>query len=126
LDRFNRINEGLGNQNSDRLIKKIAERITGCLSKQDTIARLNADQFVIILATLSQRQMVASVAQAIVSSINESFTLESGEVFLSASIGIAFYPSNGQDLDSLMKKASAAMFYTQKLQGITITFTLQI
>ncbi|MBD1905609.1 EAL domain-containing protein [Funiculus sociatus GB2-A5] len=122
LDRFNRINEGLGNQNSDRLIKKIAERITACLSKQDTIARLNADQFVIILATLSQRQMVASVAQAIVSSINESFTLESGEVFLSASIGIAFYPRNGQDLDSLMKKASAAMFYTQKLQGNNYQF----
>jgi diguanylate cyclase (GGDEF)-like protein len=117
LDRFQRISDSLGNQGSDRLIKEIVERITTCLSRQDTVARLNLDQFAIILATLSQRQTVASVAQAILSSLNEPFTLESGQIFLTASIGITFYPNDGQDLDTLMKRTAAAMSYTQKLGG---------
>ncbi|MBD1944128.1 EAL domain-containing protein [Coleofasciculus sp. FACHB-712] len=117
LDRFQRISDILGNQGSDRLIKLIVERITTCLSRQDTIARLNLDQFAIILATLSQRQTVASVAQAILSSLNEPFSLEDGQIFLTASIGITFYPNDGQDLDTLMKMTAAAMSYTQKLGG---------
>ena len=117
LDRFNRINNSLGNQTSDPIIKEVAERIISCLSTQDTVARLNADQFAIILATLNQQQTVASIAQAIQLALNEPFNLDTGEVFLSSSIGIAFYPSDGRDLNILMKNAAAAMSHTQKLGG---------
>lgn len=117
LDRFNRINDSLGNESSDPIIKEVAERITSCLSTQDTVARLSGDQFAIVLATLSQKQIVASVAKAIQSSLNQPLTLDSGEVYLASSIGVAFYPSDGADLDSLMKNASSAMSHIQRLGG---------
>lgn len=122
LDRFSRISDSLRNQDSDRLIKQIAERISETLSMQDTVARLNSDQFVVILATLGQRQTVASVAHSILLYLNEPFNLDCGQFFVTASIGIAFYPSEGENIDNLMKRAAAAMFSTQKLGGNNYQF----
>ncbi|MCL1468595.1 putative bifunctional diguanylate cyclase/phosphodiesterase [Argonema galeatum] len=117
LDRFNSINDGLENQDRNRLIKEITDRITACLSTQDMVARLNADRFAIVPATLSQKQTIASVAQAVLSSIAQPISLDSSQISIAASIGITFYPNDGIELNQLIKKAAAAMFYTQKLGG---------
>lgn len=117
IDRFNRIFDSLGTQTSELLIKQVAMRITTALGSDDAVARLSPDQFAIVLATVHQRQTVASIAQTILLSLSEPFRPDSEQIFLTASVGITFYPTNGIELDSLMKKASSAMFYLQKLGG---------
>ena len=117
LDRFNRVYDSLNNQDSDELIKEVVERITACLSTQDILARLSIDRFAIIPANLSQIQTIISLVQAILSSITEPFNLDNRQFFLTASIGITLYPSDGIELNQLVKKATAAMSHTQKLGG---------
>lgn len=118
LDQFFRIQNSLDYQSRDILIKQIAERISWYISREDTLARLNEDQFVLIMANIFQKTTVVSIAETILAAICEPYKLDNiGTICVTASIGITFYSQDDKELDNLMKEAELAMNNIQNLGG---------
>jgi diguanylate cyclase (GGDEF)-like protein len=125
LDNFKRINDTFGHQMGDTLLKSIADRLKNCLRKcdslarqnvddsVDTIARLGGDEFTVILTEIRQIEDAAKVAQRILDSFLLRFMLNNYEIFITVSIGIAIYPYDGIDIDSILKNADAAMYHAK-------------
>ncbi|MBW8307463.1 MAG: EAL domain-containing protein [Thiobacillus sp.] len=121
LDRFKLINDTFGHALGDKLLLMVAERLAGCFRKGDVLARLGGDEFVVLLQGLSGKQDAALVAQKIMDTFAHAFQLDAHEVFVSASIGIAFYPSDAIDAGNLIRYADNAM-YQAKEQGLGYQF----
>ncbi len=117
LDRFNQINDSLGHAFGDLLLKAVAERITACVSNQDTIIRFNADRFVIILDDIEHKKDAIEVCEKLVNSFAQTFTLKNQEIFITASIGVAIYPRDGSNIDQLLDRANKAMFQSKQQGG---------
>lgn len=120
LDRFQRINDSLGNENGDLLIQSVAERLKECSDNCDwesCVVRLYNSEFVILLAGLKIPQQVADVAHDILAQINQPFLIRDKEIFLTASIGISFYPFDHLQLEQLLKRAKRAMKHAQEQGG---------
>lgn len=115
LDNFKRINDSLGHAVGDQLLKLAVERFAACVSAKDIISRLGGDEFAIILEGISRKQ-AAAVAERIIDSCNQPFLIEGHELFVSPSIGISFYPEDGDSIEHLVKNADVAM-YDAKDQG---------
>jgi diguanylate cyclase (GGDEF)-like protein len=107
LDHFKAVNDFLGHAGGDELLKEVAARIEGLVRKSDTVARLGADEFAIILEDMSDAQDVAPVAQDILDTLSESFVLDGHEIPVTASIGIAVRPPS--EREGLLKDADAAV-----------------
>jgi diguanylate cyclase (GGDEF)-like protein/PAS domain S-box-containing protein len=116
LDHFKLVNDTLGHSNGDQLLRTVAERLQGCIRRSDTVARLGGDEFVAVLSGVQGEEGAALLAQKILETIGEPLELAGQEVFSSCSIGIALYPGDGGDVDTLLKNADAAM-YQAKEQG---------
>ncbi len=116
LDRFKNINDTLGHDAGDRVLKEVAERLRGCLRESDTAGRLGGDEFVVLIEELSQPVYVAGVAQKILTAVTKPLILDAQEFHLTASIGISTYPDDSKDMQSLLKNADIAM-YRAKEQG---------
>ena len=116
LDRFKRINDTLGHNLGDLLLKEIAGRLIACVRNGDTVARLGGDEFTIILADMAQAQDIPKVVPQILNCFSKSFILEGHETFITASIGISLYPNDGEDPETLLKNADTAM-YRAKEEG---------
>ncbi len=110
LDRFKNINDTLGHEAGDALLQEVGKRLRLCLRASDTVARLGGDEFVILLETLDRKELVAVVAQKMLTAIVQPFILLGQEFHVTASIGIGIYPQDGQDEQSLMKNADIAMY----------------
>ncbi len=110
LDRFKLINDSLGHAAGDKLLKTVAERLTDSVRRSDTVARLGGDEFVIVLPSAPQTEDLTLIAQKILHALSRPVTLEGQEVFTSTSIGIALYPDDGKDVDSLIRCADMAMY----------------
>ncbi|HEY9649362.1 MAG TPA: EAL domain-containing protein [Coleofasciculaceae cyanobacterium] len=117
LDRFNQINDSLGHSYGDLLLKAVAQRLTHCVNPQDIVARLEAGQFAIILATPQHKKEAENVAQTLLQCISETFKVADREIFITASIGMALYPQDGTEIEQLLKHANIAMTQTQQLGG---------
>lgn len=117
IDRFNRINETLGATKGDRLLKAIAQRLTSSVGSDDSVGRIAADQFAIILAPVETKQAAVAVAQNILNSLSIPFLLDSQEVFITASIGISIYPQDARDIDTLLQNAETAIFAARNQGG---------
>jgi diguanylate cyclase (GGDEF)-like protein len=117
LDRFNQINENLGHEIGNLLLKAVAERLTACVEAGDTVARLDTDQFAIILATTQHKQEAGNIAQTILESISQTFALAGQEIFITASMGIAIYPRDGQEIEQLLNHANTAMVHAKQQGG---------
>ncbi|WP_242032125.1 putative bifunctional diguanylate cyclase/phosphodiesterase [Microcoleus sp. FACHB-672] len=118
LDRFNRINETLGHAVGDQLLKAVANRLIQCVGGEaSTIARLNGDQFVIVLAPGKDNWAAAESAQLILNALSQCFVLNGHEIFITACIGISVYPDNGPDLSMLLQHADAALSHAQEQGG---------
>lgn len=122
LNRFKNINDSLGHDKGDLLLKEIATRLTCILSKGDTVARLGGDEFVIILENVEKAEDVCGIAERILKNIEMSFMLDTQEVNVSASIGISMYPRDGEDYTSLMKLADVAMYQAKELGSAAFRF----
>ena len=116
LDRFKEINDTLGHHVGDMLLTEAARRISECVRESDTVARLGGDEFTVILSRIMDSSHVDKVAQEIIKNLAKPFELNGINVNSSASIGITLYPSDGVELDQLIKNADQAM-YDAKREG---------
>jgi len=116
LDRFKQINDTLGHEAGDELLKEVAVRLKACLRESDTVARLGGDEFVVMLPEMGDETRVAGVAQKMLHAIAKPFLLLGQEFRISVSIGISVYPQHGQDEETLKKNADIAM-YKAKEEG---------
>lgn len=122
LDRFNQVNDNLGHAVGDLLLQDVAKRLSSCLGSHDTVARLNADQFVIILSTIEHRKDAANFAQLILTKLSEIYRLDSQEIFITTSVGIALYPRDGKEIESLLNHAHVAMLKAKQQGGDQFEF----
>jgi len=117
LDRFNQINTHLGNSIGDLLLKAVAERLSVCVGNQGIVARLNDDQFAVILATIKHRNEASQIAQDILTRLSETFELGGQEIFVTASLGIALCPRDGTEIEQLLNHAHIAMMKAKQQGG---------
>ena len=110
LDNFKDVNDGLGHSVGDKLLQAAGDRIKGILRKADTVARTGGDEFLLLLPETTKTEDVDVVAQKILAAFQKPFLLDDHEVNTTTSIGIAIYPSDGEDDDTLMKNADIAMY----------------
>ncbi len=116
LDRFKNLNDTLGHLVGDHLLRAVADRLKKVLSAWDTIARLGGDDFVLLLPDIKEKSALEDKARELLSLFEIPFDLSGKSIYLDASIGIATYPDNGRDSDTLLKNAEATMYYA-KAQG---------
>ncbi|MGZ9014427.1 MAG: EAL domain-containing protein, partial [Burkholderiales bacterium] len=109
LDRFKAVNDTLGHAGGDTVLKRVSERITGCLRAGDTVGRLGGDEFAVILSDLAGPQDAGLVAREILDALAAPFHVDSHEIYVTACIGIALYPSDTDDIDVLIRNADTAM-----------------
>ncbi|MEO1751018.1 EAL domain-containing protein [Thiofaba sp. EF100] len=110
LDRFKMINDTLGHEAGDALLKTVAQRLRTCVRMEDTVARLGGDEFTIILENITHVDDVAQVAHKIIDALAPSMQVSGHEVFATTSIGIALYPNDGVRIEDLLKNADTAMY----------------
>jgi diguanylate cyclase (GGDEF)-like protein len=110
LDRFKIVNDSLGHNAGDMLLRVVAERIRGCLRNTDLLFRIGGDEFTVILPELAAPQDAAHLARRIIAAVSAPAALYEHEVKVGATIGIAVYPGDGDDADLLVKNADAAMY----------------
>jgi len=110
VDRFKNINDTLGHDAGDRLLRQVAERLKLCVRASDLVARFGGDEFMVLLENLSDSRYAASVAEKLLAAIAGPLTLGQQEFHLSASIGISTYPDDGDDPRVLQKNADIAMY----------------
>lgn len=114
VDRFKQINDGLGHLLGDSLLRAVARRLLGCVRESDTVARHGGDEFTVILEGVEQDIDVKNVAEKIILSFHQPFTLESNVVHTTASLGIAIYPDHGIEPNDLLRHADAAMYLAKE------------
>jgi diguanylate cyclase (GGDEF)-like protein/PAS domain S-box-containing protein len=116
LDRFKHVNDTLGHFIGDRLLNEIAARLKSLVRDPDTIARHGGDEFVILLQEVSDSYQAARSATEVLASLTEPYLIEGNEIHVTCSIGISICPEDGEDADTIVKHAEAAM-YQAKAQG---------
>ncbi|MCB1688237.1 MAG: EAL domain-containing protein, partial [Halioglobus sp.] len=114
LDNFKSVNDNLGHSGGDVLLVEAASRIQACTRKSDTVARLSGDEFAVILPDVMSSEAASFVAQKIVAAMREPFEVYSRQVFVSASLGVAVFPDDGTDTDTLLINADQAMYEVKK------------
>ena len=113
LDRFKTINDTLGHHIGDLLLVEVSQRLKACVRSNDIVARLGGDEFVIALLELKNIDATFPIADKILSTVGEPFVLEGHQIHSSPSIGIAFYPDNGNGIGDVMKNADIAMYHAK-------------
>ena len=111
LDNFKNINDTLGHDVGDELLRQVSRRLTECVRLEDTIARQGGDEFIVLLDAMSEGRGASVVAQKILNALRRAFMLGGTEQHVSASVGISVYPEDGHDPQTLMKNADTAMFH---------------
>jgi diguanylate cyclase (GGDEF)-like protein/PAS domain S-box-containing protein len=126
LDRFKVINDTLGHNIGDLLLKSVADRLAESVRHSDSVcrsvgkeenhslARLGGDEFTVLLTNLRDVQDAGKVARRIVESLAQSFSIEGREIFVTASVGIAIFPVDGDSVDALLKNADSAMYHAKE------------
>jgi diguanylate cyclase len=110
LDKFKNINDTLGHAFGDELIRSVAERLKSCIREGDTLSRQGGDEFTLLLNNIEQATDVLSVVKRIQQKMQERFVLFDQELLVTTSIGIAMYPEDATDSETLMKHADIAMY----------------
>ncbi|MDQ3960710.1 MAG: diguanylate cyclase, partial [Pseudomonadota bacterium] len=114
LDRFKNVNDTLGHEAGDCLLKQAAERLRTQVRESDAVARLGGDEFVIVLINIARPEDVAQVARKILKVLSAPVDIGGDEIVLSASIGISLSPEDGSDVKTLLRHADAALYYAKE------------
>jgi diguanylate cyclase (GGDEF)-like protein/PAS domain S-box-containing protein len=116
LDRFKDVNDSLGHDMGDLLLIEIANRLKKVVREIDTVSRLSGDEFTIILGNIDDQLSVQPICQELLDTLAQPFQLDNEKVFLTASIGVTFYPQDSKDIENLQRNADQAM-YAAKAEG---------
>ncbi|OLP18899.1 hypothetical protein BST81_08260 [Leptolyngbya sp. 'hensonii'] len=116
LDHFKTINDTLGHAIGDKLLQVVASRLAACLREGDVISRWGGDEFTLLLPRIVHPEDATKIAQRILEALKPPFQIEAQELYISSSIGIALYPTDGEDVQTLLRNADAAL-YCAKEQG---------
>lgn len=119
---FKQVNDALGHASGDKLLQILAERLTDCVRKGDTVARIGGDEFVIILPKIRNYDECRLVAQRILHSLRYPILISGASVQLGASIGISVYPNDGQDAATLLNAADKAMYQAKAEESHAFRF----
>lgn len=114
LDNFKDVNDTLGHDVGDTLLKAVAERLSGTLRKSDTVARFGGDEFVLIFPDMEVIEEAIQVVQKIIDRFHKPFLIDTHQLVVTTSIGIAVYPNDGMDEEILMKNADIAMYQAKQ------------
>lgn len=116
MDNFKIVNDTLGHDTGDLVLKAFSERLKQSMRECDTIARLGGDEFIAILSGLTQRENIAPVVRKVLDALNKPYQVEDREIHIAASIGISLYPSDTHEINKLLKYADIAL-YSAKRHG---------
>ena len=135
LDRFKVINDDLGHEVGDRLLRHVSQALTKCLRAADsvgrdgdmphTLSRLGGDEFTVIVENVGSAEDAAHVARRMLEALNEPFRVDEEEIVISASIGISMYPTDDVDLDTLIRHTDMAMYRSKAMGRGTYSFYSQ-
>ena len=123
LDRFKPVNDDFGHATGDMLLQQVGARLEAVTRKEDTVARMGGDEFVVLLTELTNRNEAAIVGQKLLNELNRPFNVESHDISVSGSIGVSIYPDDGHDLGALLSKADAAMYQVKREGRNGVTFS---
>jgi len=113
-DKFKHINDTLGHAVGDQVLRSVAKRLTTCVRESDTVSRHGGDEFLVLLSEIDHPADAEAIGEKIVASIAEPHFVTGHELQLTASVGIALYPEDGQDAQSLIMRADTAMYHAKK------------
>ena len=113
LDHFKTVNDSLGHDCGDELLKKVATVLGTQVRKSDTLARLGGDEFILLLNNIEALHHAGTIAEKFLNLLSQSFNVSGHEIFITASIGISFYPMDGEDASTLVKNADTAMYFAK-------------
>lgn len=122
LDRFKNVNDSLGHGVGDALLRLVAHRLAGLVAPADTISRPGGDEFVVLLADVASRDDIAAQAARIVAAFATAFRVDHYELSITPSVGIAVWPQDGVDADTLLRNADAAMYHAKESGRNTFRF----
>jgi diguanylate cyclase (GGDEF)-like protein len=113
LDKFKTINDTLGHEAGDQVLKTVSARLTRIIRASDTLARVGGDEFVLVMLETKRREDATTIGQKFLDSFAEPLLIDGHQLILSTSIGISIYPEDAEDLETLTKKSDAAMYYSK-------------
>ena len=114
LDGFKQINDTLGHDAGDALLKAVATRLVAAVRQEDTVARLGGDEFVIALWELNHADAVPALVSKVVQAVSQPYCLQGRSVSVTASVGVSIYPTHGREVDTLMKSADLALYEAKR------------
>lgn len=114
LDRFKVVNDTLGHSIGDKLLRAVGERLSDIVRKSDTVARVGGDEFLVLLPQITKIEDATRVAQKILGEFRKPFVINSYQTRVTTSIGIAFYPEDGDDADALLTNSDTAMYWVKE------------
>jgi len=113
LDKFKSINDTLGHDVGDQVLKAVSKRLAGIIRASDTLARVGGDEFILVMLESKRKKDATNIAQKILDSFEVPLLIDNHQIHLSISIGIAIYPDDAEDLETLTRKSDAAMYYSK-------------
>jgi diguanylate cyclase (GGDEF)-like protein len=116
LDRFKLVNDSLGHAIGDQLLRSVAERLVTCMRSADTVSRQGGDEFVVLLSEVAHAEDAAYTADKVIAAVRRLHHLDHQDLQITMSVGIAVYPADGTDAETLLKNADLALLHA-KTQG---------
>ena len=113
LDHFKNVNDTLGHDLGDELLKKVSADLNVHVRKSDTLARIGGDEFILLLDDIEAPRYAGAIAEKFLELLRRTFMISGHEIIVSASIGVSFFPTDGQDVSTLVKNADTAMYYAK-------------
>jgi diguanylate cyclase (GGDEF)-like protein/PAS domain S-box-containing protein len=114
LDRFKEVNDTLGHEAGDELLRAVTERLKATVRETDTLARIGGDEFNIVIADITNAGSIASIARKIMDFFKKPFSITGQELYITGSMGISIYPDDAQDIEDLLRYADIALYYAKE------------
>jgi len=122
LDHFKSINDSFGHIAGDRVLQEIARRLKSLFRSMDTVCRLSGDEFLVVMTGVSSREDVACATRKLVDSLSVEMTVEDLFLSVTASVGVAMYPHDGSEMESLIRSSDSAMYFSKQQGGNRFSF----